>query len=77
MTEGNMTGQPYGGVQNPPEEQDVLPGERPASDEERPVEAAPEQSPRAAQGGTMSTDQHGPEIEKPGSGTEPMTGSGT
>lgn len=51
MTEGNMTGYPAGGTNQPPDD-DVLPGERP---EEGQVGANPDQSPRAAQGG-MSDD---------------------
>jgi hypothetical protein len=48
MTE---TGRPYGGT-NDPSNEEGLPGERPQSER---VGAAPEQSPRAAQGG-MSDD---------------------
>lgn len=51
MTEGSMTGRPYGGTNDPSGEQG-LPGERPEQDQ---VGAAPEQSPRAAQG-PMSDD---------------------
>ena len=51
MTEGSMTGRPYGGANERPEGEG-LPGERPEEDQ---VTAAPEQSPRAAQGG-MSDD---------------------
>ena len=51
MTEGSMTGRPYGGANERPEGEGV-PGERPEKDQ---VGAAPEQSPRAAQGG-MSDD---------------------
>ena len=51
MTKGSMTGRPYGGANERPEG-DGLPGERPEEDQ---VTAAPEQSPRAAQGG-MSDD---------------------
>ncbi len=51
MTEGSMTGRPYGGANERPEGEG-LPGERPEKDQ---VTAAPEQSPRAAQGG-MSDD---------------------
>ncbi|MGY2082391.1 hypothetical protein [Blastococcus sp. SYSU DS0539] len=53
MTEGSMTGRPYGGAAEPPDDQEKLPGERPEKGE---VTAAPEQSPRAAQGGGMSDD---------------------
>ena len=42
-----MTGRPYGGAPEPPDDQENLPGERP---EEDAVTAAPEQSPRAAEG---------------------------
>jgi hypothetical protein len=52
MTEGNMTGRPYGGT-NEPGDDDVLPGERP---EKGQVGADTDQSPRAAQGGSMSTE---------------------
>ncbi len=47
-----MTGRPYGGANERPDDQDRLPGERPDGDA---VSAAPEQSPRAAQG-AMSGD---------------------
>jgi hypothetical protein len=67
MTEGNMTGRPYGGVNERPDD-DVLPGERP---EEGEVRAAPEQEPRAAQGGTMSPEQGDPGI--PGSAGGPSS----
>ena len=49
MTE---TGRPYGGVNRRPDDDEPLPGERP---EKSQVTAAPEQEPRAAQGG-MSDD---------------------
>lgn len=52
MTEGSMTGRPYGGVSDASNE-DGLPGEVAEKDQ---VGAAPEQSPRAAQGGVMSDD---------------------
>ena len=52
MTEGSMTGRPYGGANERPDDDQPLPGERPEPEE---VGAAPEQSPRAAQGG-MSGD---------------------
>jgi hypothetical protein len=52
MTEGSMTGRPYGGVNEKPDDTDVLPGERP---EHGQAEARPEQEPRAAQG-SMSED---------------------
>ncbi len=52
MTEGSMTGRPYGGANERPDDAEALPGERPEPDR---VEASPEQSPRAAQGG-MSED---------------------
>ena len=51
MTEGSMTGRPYGGANERPEGSG-LPGEKP---EEGEVTANPAQSPRAAQGG-MSDD---------------------
>jgi hypothetical protein len=51
MTEGSMTGRPYGGANERPEGEG-LPGERPEKDQ---VTADPQQSPRAAQGG-MSDD---------------------
>ena len=51
MTEGNMTGRPYGGTNERPDD-DVLPGERPEPGE---VDANPAQEPRAAQG-EMSRD---------------------
>ncbi|MDK3256560.1 hypothetical protein [Blastococcus capsensis] len=62
MTEGSMTGRPYGGA-NDPSEEDGLPGEVREKDQ---VGAAPEQSPRAAQG-EMSDDGAG----VPGAGTSP------
>ena len=52
MTEGSMTGRPYGGANERPDGDQPLPGERPESGS---VDAAPGQSPRAAQGG-MSGD---------------------
>ena len=54
MTEGSMTGRPYGGA-NDPSAEEGLPGERPLDPEEQQVTADPDQSPRAAQGG-MSDD---------------------
>jgi hypothetical protein len=48
MTEGSMTGRPYGGANKRPDDDQPLPGERPQKEE---VTEAPEQSPRAAQGG--------------------------
>jgi hypothetical protein len=51
MTEGNMTGRPYGGANERPDGA-PLPGESPDEDS---VSAAPEQSPRSAQG-AMSDD---------------------
>jgi hypothetical protein len=62
MTEGSMTGRPYGGT-NDRDAEDGLPGEVPEDDE---VRAAPEQSPRAGQGGMPD---EGPGV--PGSGTSP------
>jgi hypothetical protein len=61
MTEGNMTGRPYGGANEPTGEN---PGERPEKDL---VGAAPQQEPRAAQGGDMSTED--PSV--PGSSGQP------
>ena len=52
MTEGSMTGQPYGGA-NDPSREEGLPGETSTGPQQ--VEADPDQSPRAAQGG-MSDD---------------------
>ena len=52
MTEGSMTGRPYGGANERSDDDQPLPGERPEKDT---VGAAPDQSPRAAQGG-MSGD---------------------
>jgi hypothetical protein len=48
MTEGSMTGRPYGGANERPDGDQPLPGERPKKET---VTAAPEQEPRAAQGG--------------------------
>ena len=62
MTEGSMTGRPYGGT-NDPTNEEGLPGEVP---EKGRVGAAPEQSPRAAEG-EMTDDGSG----VPGSGTSP------
>ena len=59
MTE---TGRPYGGA-NDPSKEEGLPGERPDKDQ---VTAAPEQSPRAAQGGMSDDVTH-----VPGGGAEP------
>ena len=53
MTE---TGRPYGGA-NDPTNEEGLPGERPDKDQ---VTAAPEQSPRAAQGGMSDDVTHVP-----------------
>ncbi|WP_347057344.1 hypothetical protein ABC795_11615 [Blastococcus sp. HT6-30] len=53
MTEGSMSGRPYGGANERPDDQENLPGERPDDGQ---VTAAPAQSPRAAQGGGMSDD---------------------
>ena len=50
MTEGSMTGQPYGGVNERPDS-GPLPGEKPMDDDEQQVQADPDQSPRAAQDG--------------------------
>jgi hypothetical protein len=50
MSEGSMTGRPYGGA-NERSGDGPLPGERPLGDDERQVGAAPEQEPRAGQGG--------------------------
>ena len=63
MTEGSMTGQPYGGVNDPSNEEGV-PGEVPLNQGEEQVPAAPDQSPRAAQG-EMSDEV----TRVPGSGT--------
>jgi len=51
MTEGSMTGRPYGGANERPDD-GPLPGERPEGEQ---VTADPASSPRAAQGG-MSDD---------------------
>ncbi|TFV62277.1 hypothetical protein E4P41_07900 [Geodermatophilus sp. DF01-2] len=67
MTESNMTGRPYGGTNQRPDD-DVLPGERPEPGE---VDADPAEEPRAAQGGTMSQEQRDPGI--PGSATGPSS----
>jgi hypothetical protein len=61
MTEGNMTGRPHGGTNEP---SDGIPGE---TSEPGQVDAAPEQSPRAAQGGTVGTED--PSV--PGSSGQP------
>jgi len=52
MTEGSMTGRPYGGT-NERSDDDVLPGERPEHGEVGPP--SPAEEPRAAQG-PMSED---------------------
>ena len=68
MTEGSMTGRPYGGTNDRSGEDGVLPGERPLhDDEDGRVGAAPEQEPRAGQGGMGSGDRPG----FPGSGNGP------
>jgi predicted ABC-class ATPase len=64
MTEGSMTGRPYGGADERTEE--GVPGERP---EKGQVDADPQQSPRAAQGG-MSDDV----TRVPGGGTDDPDG---
>ncbi|MGR6965253.1 hypothetical protein ACU610_12375 [Geodermatophilus sp. URMC 61] len=51
MTEGNMTGRPHGGVNEP--QDDVLPGERPEKDLVGPP--SQQEGPRAARDGEMST----------------------
>jgi hypothetical protein len=66
MTEGSMTGRPYGGANERPDD-GSLPGERPDEDQ---VGSAPEQSPRAAQGG-MSDDV----TEVPDRGADPAAPS--
>ena len=66
MTEGSMTGRPYGGANERPDD-GSLPGERPVEDQ---VTAAPDQSPRAAQG-AMSDDV----TEVPDRGADPGTPS--
>jgi hypothetical protein len=50
MTEGNMTGRPYGGVNEPT---DQIPGEKPEKDLVGPP--SEQEEPRAARGGEMST----------------------
>ena len=65
MTEGSMTGQPYGGVNERPDS-GPLPGEKPMDDDEQQVQADPDQSPRAAQGGMSDDVTH-----VPGGGAEP------
>jgi hypothetical protein len=52
MTEGNMTGRPYGGANERPDD-DVLPGERPEAGEVGPP--SQQEEPRAARDGEMST----------------------
>lgn len=64
MTEGRMTGRPYGGV-NEGRDDGALPGERPEQGE---VRAAPEEEPRAAEA-PMPTAQQ--EEGVPGSGGSP------
>ncbi len=54
MTE---TGRPFGGA-NDPSREEGIPGERPEQDN---VTAAPEQSPRAAQGGMSDDVTHVPD----------------
>ena len=53
MTEGNMTGRPYGGANERPDD-DVLPGERAEPGEVGPP--SQQEEPRAARDGEMSTD---------------------
>jgi hypothetical protein len=52
MTEGSMTGRPYGGTNQPRDDDAPLPGEKP---EHGQVGANPAEEPRAAQG-PMSDD---------------------
>ncbi|MGY1669472.1 hypothetical protein [Geodermatophilus sp. SYSU D00710] len=61
MTEGSMTGRPYGGTNDRSgQDDDVLPGERPVhDDEDAEVGAAPDQSPRAGEGGMGTGDRPG------------------
>jgi hypothetical protein len=56
-----MTGRPYGGTNDTSGQDDgVLPGERPVhDDEDAEVGAAPEQEPRAGQGGMGTGDRPG------------------
>jgi hypothetical protein len=53
MTEGNMTGRPYGGVNDTSGQGDVLPSDRPVQEEAE--EASPQQSQRAAEHGGMTS----------------------
>ncbi len=53
MTEGNMTGRPYGGANERPDD-GVLPGERPEAGQVGPP--SQQEEPRAARDGEMSTD---------------------
>ena len=50
MTEGNMTGRPYGGANERPDD-DVLPGERPEEDLVGPP--SQQEEPRAARDGDV------------------------
>ncbi len=61
VTEGSMTGRPYGGTNDRTGQDDgVLPGERPLrDDEDAEVDATAEQEPRAAQGGMGTGDRPG------------------
>jgi hypothetical protein len=65
MTEGSRTGSPYEGANRSPNDDELLPGDRPAGE---PVGAAPE--PRVAQHGGMA-DQPGGVSEPPGDVSEP------
>lgn len=73
MTEGNqMSGRPYGGRNEKPDDEDVLPGERPVSEDEKHVGAPrhtdddSETASRAAEDGPMQTDEPG--LAEPGPG---------
>lgn len=62
VTEGSMTGRPYGGTnERSGQDEDVLPGERPLrDDEDAEVGAASEEErPRAGQGGMGTGDRPG------------------
>jgi len=66
MTEGSMTGRPYGGANERPDD-GSLPGERAEHDI---VGEDPQQSPRAAQGGMSDDVTHVPADDRSAEGSD-------
>jgi hypothetical protein len=72
MAEGNLTGRPYDGVNRSPNDDEPLPGEKPAGETVGPPPEAEE--PRAAQHGGMA-DHPGDVSEQPDLGLPVDAGS--